>query len=349
MDKFRAASTHLHRAAVEAARFIAEKNKWKEAGIPENAIPLIKYSLQNEIGDFLVGRFDFAGGYENVPIKFLEYNADTCSLMPETATIQELHYLQEQKKLHGEPFHNLVSGLVRKLKMIRQKNPDQEPFLLVSTLGHDDDRLNLEVIMKAGKEAGFEVRYAPLEEVIFSEEEGIFVEEKNGEYARYDFWFKLIPWDFIAFEEPELMRLLTEIVTKNLAVVMNPAFSMLLQCKSIAKYMYDLNPNDPLLLRTSFDKSEFIDGHYVQKPIFGRMGENIAFYQGNASPTEKTEGDYGNYNPIYQEIAQFNIDSEEHRYQPSIYFTNFPCGMAIRRQDDLIIDDDAEFVGHTMI
>ena len=51
---------------------------------------------------------------------------------------------------------------------------------------------------------------------------------------------------------------------------------------------------------------------------------------------------------MYQELARFNEDRKEHRYQPSIFYTNEPCGMAIRRQDDLIIDDDAEFVGHTI-
>ena len=349
IDDFKAASIAMHRAAIGAARFIAEKNLWEEAGIPHNAIPLVEYSLQNELGDFLVGRFDFAGGYDGVPLKFLEYNADTCSLMPETAIIQELHYLQEQKKLKGEPFHNLMAGLTQKLSLIRQRNEDKEPFLLVSTLGYIEDRLNVEIIMKAAKDAGFEeVRFAPLEEVIFSEEEGIFMEEE-GEYHRFDFWYKFIPWEFIADEEPELMRLLTEICTKNLAVVMNPALTMLMQCKSIAKYMYDLDPSNPLLLKTTFDKDEFRNGKYVQKPIFGRMGENIAYYDGNAAPAERTDGDYGDYRPIYQEIAEFNIDSEEHRYQPSMYFTHFPCGLAIRRQDDLIIDDDAEFVGNTVV
>ena len=350
MDKFRAASTAMHRAAVEAARFIAENNKWDEAGIPQNARRVIEYSLQNEIGDFLVGRFDFSGGFDGVPIKFLEYNADTCSLMPETATIQESHYLQEKKKLNGAPFNNLVGGLSRKLKMILQKNSDKEPYLLVSTLGYDEDRLNIEVIMQAARDAGFaEVKYAPLEEVIFSEEEGIFIDGGNGEYHRYDFWYKFIPWEFIAFEEPKLMDILSDIVINNAAVVMNPAFAMLLQCKSIMKYMSQLNPSDPLLLKTTFSSSDFPDGRYVKKPIFGRMGENISFYDGGASPAYETQGDYGNHSSVYQEIADFNIDSEDHRYQPSIFFTNFPCAMAIRRQDDLIIDDDAEFVGHTMV
>ena len=80
----------------------------------------------------------------------------------------------------------------------------------------------------------------------------------------------------------------------------------------------------------------------TSKPIFGRMGENIAFYDGATEPEYQTEGDYEDFDKVYQELADFNEDRKEHRYQPSIFYTDEPCGMAIRRQDDLIIDDDAE-------
>jgi len=350
LEKFKAASTYLHGAAVEAAQFMVQNRKLTEAGIPSNASKLIEYSLQNELDNFFVGRFDFAGGYDGLPIKFLEYNADTCSLMPETSVIQDLHYIQEQKKLHKQPYHQLIEGMAKRFQKIKKKNPNKEPYLLVSDMGHEDDKLNVQIILRAAKQAGFtEVKYAPLSEVIFSETEGIYVEASNGEYHRYDFWYKFIPWDYIAFDEPELMRLLTEIGTRNLAVIMNPAYTMLLQCKSIAKYMYDLYPRSPTLLKTTFHRNDFPQGRYVEKPVFGRMGENISYFDGGASPVETTEGDYGKFSPIFQQLAEFNIDSEEHRYQPSIYFTDAPCGLAIRRQDDLIIDDDAEFVGHTIV
>ena len=350
IGKFKAAATALHREALEAAFYLKKYQKWHEAGIPSNAVPAIEYSLENELDNFLVGRFDFAGGIDGLSIKFLEYNADGCTLMQETATIQELHYLQEQNKLKREPKYKLIEALYQRFRYILQKNPEKEPFLLVSTLGYKEDELNVQVVIKAAKLAGFqEVRYETLENVTFSENDGIFLEAENGEYLKYDFWYKLIPWEFIAFEEPELMKILTDISRNGKAVIMNPAFSMAMQCKSITKYMYDLFPKNPYLLKTTFNQSSFPGGHYVQKPIFGRLGENIRFFQGNLSPTEETEGDYGHHRSVYQEIAEFNIDSEDHRYQPSIYHTGVPGCIGIRRQDDLIIDDDAEFVGHTIM
>ena len=71
-------------------------------------------------------------------------------------------------------------------------------------------------------------------------------------------------------------------------------------------------------------------------------------YDGEASPKYETEGDYGEYPSIYQEVAAFDIDREGHRYQPSIFWTGEPSALCFRRQDDLIIDDDAEFVGHVI-
>ena len=141
---------------------------------------------------------------------------------------------------------------------------------------------------------------------------------------------------------------MTEIITKDLATVINPVWTMLLQSKGICKIMYELEPTNPYLLKTSLSATDFPDHKYVRKPLFGRMGENIAYHDGDEKPTYETEGDYDSFPSVYQEIAEFNIDEEDHRYQPSIFFTNKPCGLAFRRQDDLIIDDDAEFVPHTL-
>ncbi|WP_363325437.1 glutathionylspermidine synthase family protein [Phaeodactylibacter sp.] len=41
------------------------------------------------------------------------------------------------------------------------------------------------------------------------------------------------------------------------------------------------------------------------------------------------------------------MDSDGDRYQPSVYIAGGEaCALCFRRQDGLIVDDDAEFVGH---
>lgn len=347
LDNMRAASAELFGLAMEAAQRIVDRKAWKEAGIPRHAIPLIVYSLQHEKDNYLVGRFDFAGGIDNKVLKMLEINADTCSLMPETALIQELYWELENEQLKHRPFNLLVHGLKQKFQKLLQQNPDKAANLLVTTFGYEEDVLNMRVIERAAKMAGFtQIKHSVLEEVIFSEEEGIFMQAKTGEYTRYDFWYKFTPWDIIAYDEPELWDILEKIVRNRLCVIMNPAYSMLLQSKAIMKYMYDLSPIHAHLLKTTFHAHDFYNHKYVRKPIFGRMGENVSFHNGSKKPEYETEGDFGDQDSVYQELADFNEDHEEYRYQPSIYWTGEACALCFRRQDDLIIDDDAEFVGH---
>ncbi|MEZ4885182.1 MAG: glutathionylspermidine synthase family protein [Chitinophagales bacterium] len=347
LDNFRAASAELFGLAMEAAQRIVDRKAWEDAGIPENAVSLIAYSLQHEKDNYLVGRFDFAGGIDRTPLKMLEINADTCSLMPETAFIQELYWELESKQLKYRPFNLLLHGLTQKLKKLLQQNPDKAANLLVTTFGYEEDVLNMRVIEEAARAAGFtQVKHSTLEEVIFSAEEGIFMQAKTGEYTRYDFWYKFTPWDIIAYDEPELWDILEQIIRNRLCVVMNPAFSMLLQSKAIMKFMYDIAPRHAHLLKTTFKADDFYHYKYVRKPIFGRMGENISFFNGAKKAVYKTKGDFGDQETVFQELADFNEDIEEYRYQPSIYWTGEACALCFRRQDDLIIDDDAEFVGH---
>lgn len=347
-DNLCAAAQTCYHQLVQAAKFVVEQNLWKEVGIPANAVTLVKYSFKNELDTHLISRFDFAGGVDGLQPKLIEINADTCSLLPETALIQQKHFEQEKSRLFEEPYNPVIDKLVERFTKILYSKRHFEPHLLISTLGFEEDWLNAEIVAKAAEKAGFkEVRFAPLQDVIFSQEDGIFLQEDAG-YVRFDFWYKFIPWDFIIFEEPELMLDLQSIVLRNKAVILNPAYTFLLQSKALLKIAHQLFSHSPYLLKSSFSQADFLDSKYVAKPFFGRMGENIAFYDGSSRPVYETEGDYGSFSKLYQALAPFNIDEENHRYQPSIYFTDQPAGMCFRRQDDLIIDDDAEFVGHTI-
>ncbi|MEZ4955495.1 MAG: glutathionylspermidine synthase family protein [Saprospiraceae bacterium] len=342
------AATSLYDLMIRAVREVASRNLWADMGIPPQAVELVKYSIENEMGMHLISRFDFAGGLDSMPIKMLELNADTCSLMAETHFIQGKHLEQERKKLpNGQPFNALMDGLVDQFKKILQLNPDKEPALLLSTLGYQEDWLNTSVITMAARKAGFQdVQEMNMDKIIFSEEEGIFIELGKDQFIRYDFWFKFVPWELIVFDEPELLETLDHIIRNKLAVVINPAYTMLLQSKALMKVMYDLEPYNPFLLKTSLSAKDFYDHRFVRKPIFGRMGENIAYHNGSSSPEYETDGDYGEFDPVYQELAMFNMDRELHRYQPSIFWTGKPSALCFRRQDDPVLDDDAEFLGH---
>ncbi len=344
---FKTAAENLHRLALRAAAEVAARNLWSRVGIPDRCVSLLEYSVKNETDLHLIGRFDFAGGIDKLPIKMLEYNADTCSLIPETAYVQQQHAAQEAGKLNGKlPYNRYAPSIAEQLKKIMRSRPDAEPNLLVSTLGYQEDRLNADMINLGAQKAGIEDRLSiGLEGVIFSPDEGIFVKNSRDEYRRYDFWFKFIPWEFIAFEEPDLWDDLSTIIQNNLCTVVNPAVSMLLQSKALMEIMYELEPNNPYLLKTTAAENDFFGGQYVRKPQFGRMGENIAVFKHSRTPTYETDGDYGDFPAVYQQLAQLNEDREGHLYQPSVFYTGEASALCFRRQDDPVIDDDAEFVG----
>ena len=347
------AAGELYERLLLAAREVAQRGCWEEAGIPPNAIAAVEHSLRREWGNHLVGRFDFAGGLEHAPLKMLEFNGDTLSLMPETASIQAqlLEQLPRRERKAARQWNHLRTGLAKGLKQILERYPRKEPYLLLIGLGHEEDWLNLDLIEMAAKQAGFaEVHRAPMDEVVFSEEEGVFLEIEPGQFLRYEFIFKMAPWDFIADEEPELMGILTAIIQRELAVMLNPAYSMILQSKALLPLLGEFGIHHRALLRASRRREDFPQGCYAEKPLYGRTGDNVRLFDGGAHPIASNDGDFGHQPMVYQELAAFDTDSDGDRYQPSVFIAGGqPCALCFRRQDGLIVDDDAEFVGHFIL
>jgi glutathionylspermidine synthase len=346
----RQASTDAYKILCEAATHVVTKRMWDVAGIPPNAVQLVEWSFLHEKDRHLMGRFDFAGGFEQDEIKLLEYNADTFSLLPETAWVQP-HILRETGNGVLPAFNEVEQRMVQFFKRLLANNPNRNPTLLLSWMGFEEDLLNVEVIARAARQAGFrEVQLMLLEKVVFDPEEGIFIDLGREQYRQYDFWYKLAPWDFIAYDEPDLMEILTEIIMQERAVVINPAWTMLLQSKGLLQVASDLYPNHPLLLKTTARASDFPDNRYAEKPIFGRVGDNVRLFDGGTRPVQENDGDYGHLPKVYQALTVLESDPQGYRYQPSVFTVDdAPAAFCVRRQEDLIIDDDAEFIACGML
>lgn len=345
------AATDLHELCWEAVKITVERQLWDELGIPELCRPLLEYSVQSEGDLFLLGRFDFAGGIEQVPLKMLEYNADVCSLLPETAMLQKQlarHFAPVLN--HEQPFNELEAHLEERWRTVLDSFPNLEPTLLVVHLGDQEDIYNCEPIAFAARQAGFErVETVHLKDVTFSADEGIFLQQPDGKYRNFGFLYKFVPWEIAAFDEPNLWRDLEDIVTAQRGVVLQPAWTFLAQNKALMQIMHDLEPHNPYLLRTRPTLLDFPTSRFVRKPRYGRMGENIQYYDGHPLPAQETGGDYAERPPVYQEVAEFNLDSDNCRYQPSIFYGTRPSGLAIRREEGLIVGDDAEYMGHVVV
>ena len=344
-DAYYNAANELYDMFVAAAQKVIDDKLYAQLDIPANAIPIIEASWDDDRNFHLFGRFDFAGGADGLPIKLMEFNADTPSSLPETAIIQWAQ-LKSNKLDEKNQFNFVYEALVENFGRLRELNSDLSPRLLVTTFPNaPEDDLNVGVLSEAAREAGFEVDFAQIDEVVFSEDDGIFVQTAEDNFERYDFWFKLVPWESMAWDEPELLEILTAITKKRKAIILNPAYTLLFQSKGILKILWDLYPNHPLLLKTTFEQPTHNLG-YVRKVMLGREGSDVAIFDELGTPIEVTEGEYADQKVIYQQYTKLNTDEQDYHYQAGVFFAYEGCGLGFRRNASKIIDNAAHFIGH---
>ena len=274
VDAYYEAVNELFEMFVAAGQHVIDTNRFDELGIPANLIELIKLSWEDDRQIHLYGRFDLVGGVDGQPIKLIEFNADTATCLPETAVVQYAH-LRANGLDESQQFNTVFETLTGQFEELLALNPDLQPTILLSAMrDFPEDDANVALIGEAAREAGFEVEFDFIDSVEFSPDEGIFWQNsKNGQFEKVDFWFKLVPWEAIAEDEPELTEMLTQLVQRRLVIVLNPAYTLLFQSKYILKILWELYPNHPLLLET--DTKPLAGRACVEKVLFGREGANV--------------------------------------------------------------------------
>ncbi|ELJ8893544.1 glutathionylspermidine synthase family protein [Campylobacter upsaliensis] len=337
------AANELYDMFIAAAQNVIDNDRFDELGIPFNLIDAIKMSWENEVHWHLYGRFDFAGGLDGKPIKLIEFNADTPTSLFESAILQWATLKQNNLDEHLQ-FNSIYESLIDNFKRLITLDESVEEFeehyrgwkiLFSSVAGNKEEELTTKLLAHIAKDVGFECDFAYVDEVEFGEE-GIF---KNG--VNYEYWFKLIPWEEIAIEEGELAMLLTQIMRNQKAIILNPAYTLLFQSKGILKILWELYPNHPLLLESSYEPLQGKD--FVRKPMFGREGANISIVKDDVKLQENI-GPYGNNKMIYQQYYELNSNENEY-YQAGVFFAYEGCGLGFRK-GGLIIDNASKFVGH---
>lgn len=340
------AANELYDMFVKAAEYVIENDLFHEIGIPFNLVEIIKKSWENDVHWHLYGRFDFAGGIDGKPIKLLEFNADTPTSVFETAILQWA-MLKQNNFDEASQFNDLFDGLVENFRRLVTLEEDTSKFeelhegwkILFSTVsGSDEDTMTTRFLEAAAKEAGFETNFAFIDEVEFSDNEGIFYNGQNYEYL-----FKLIPWESIAISEGELALILTNIIKNQKAIILNPAYTLLFQSKGIMKILWDLYPNHPLLLESKFEP---IKGKkQVKKPFLAREGANVSILDENENIVFENGGEYGDGKFLYQEYCELNQDKSGVKYQAGVFFAFEGCALGFRKGGE-ILDNYSKFTGH---
>ncbi|MBO0950251.1 glutathionylspermidine synthase family protein [Fibrella forsythiae] len=336
------AANRLFEMLVEAGQHVIDQDRFAELGIPANLIDIIRHSWDDDRNILLYGRFDLAGGIDDAPVKLIEFNADTATCLPETAVVQYAH-LKANGLDESQQVNAVFEALVAQFEEIKAQNDDLTPTILLSAMRDSpEDDANVALLGEAAREAGFEVAFAYIDEVEFSATEGIYRFE-DGTFTRFDFWFKLIPWEYIGHDEPELATILTQLVKERKVVILNPAYALLFQSKYMLKVLWELFPESPLLLETTTEP--LLGKASVEKVLFGREGANVRILDATGQVTQSVDGDYGDQDTIYQQYVDFPQDAAGNQYQAGVFFAGEACGLGFRR-GGAVIDNTAQFVGH---
>jgi glutathionylspermidine synthase len=348
-DAYYDAVNELYGMFAEAGEYVIEKNLFHELGIPFNLIDAIKMSWESDIHWHLYGRFDLAGGVDGKPIKLIEFNADTPTALFETAILQWA-ILKANNMDETHQFNSVYESIRDNFKRLIVLDDDISEFdrkyegwkiLFSSVKDNEEEESTVKLLQTIAEDAGFVTEFAYMEDVEFDAEEGVFYRDVN-----YEYWFKLYPWEDIGIEESELARLMTKIMQSKSAIFLNPAYTLMFQSKAFMKILWDLYPNHPLLLETSFKPLK--GKAQVEKKIFGREGANTKIIDQDNKVMEQRGGEYGEFTSIYQEYVELPKDIRGDSYQAGVFFAYEGCGVAFRR-GGLILDNYSKFVGHRVI
>ncbi len=341
------ATNELYDMFCEAGDYVIDNNLFHEINIPFNLVSLIKESWENDVHWHLYSRFDLAGGIDGKPIKLIEFNADTPTAVFETAIIQWA-MLKANNLDEASQFNNLYDALKDNFKRIITLEDDIEKFeeyykdlgwkILFSSIASSGEDINTtKLLQHIATEAGFNTDFEFIDKVQFNDE-GIYKDDIN-----FEFWFKLIPWENIAIDESELALILEDIVANKKAIIFNPAYTLMFQSKGFMKILWDLYPNHPLLLETSFEP--LVGKKQVEKRCFGREGANVAIINSDNSLDIKTEGEYEGFKAIYQEYVELPTDENGDSYQAGVFYAYEACALGSRKGGK-ILNNMSKFVGH---
>ena len=340
------AGNALYDMFVEAGEYVIENDLFHEIGIPFNLIEQIKESWDNAVHWHLYGRFDLAGGIDGQPIKLLEFNADTPTALFETAIVQWA-ILKQNGMDESRQFNILYDKLrenFQRLVTLEESVEDFEAryegwrFLFTAVRGNAEEENTVRLLQHIATEAGYETAFAFMDEVAFDSTEGVFFQDEP-----YELWFKLVPWEDIAIEESELAALLGDIIAAQKAIIFNPAYTLLFQSKGMLKILWDLYPDHPLLLESSFAPLEGVK--QVRKPIFGREGGGVAILDTDGRELQREESEYEAFKPLYQAYVDLPRDREGACYQAGLFYAYESCGLGFRKGGE-ILDNMSKFVGH---
>lgn len=329
IERIEAATNRLQEMCLAAGQYIIDRNLFRAIGIGPAAEQLIRATWEQE-PPAIYGRFDLA--YDGNGIKLLEYNADTPTSLVEASVVQ-WYWLQDQFG-HCDQFNSIHDRLVAKWQDI--DNYIRHTPIHFASLANPEDSMTIAYLAETAKQAGMDVNCISINDIGHDQKTGHFVDLDN---QRITTLFKLYPWENLMQDS------FGQHIAASQTFFIEPAWKMLWSNKALLAILWQLYPNDELLLPAYFDSAAFgSDQSFVRKPFISREGANVTIMQ-NGSAVAETDGVYGAHF-VYQGLA--TLPKFDHRYPVigSWVIDGESAGIGIREDVSLITGNTSQFVPH---
>jgi len=330
VDQLESAANTLHEMCLDLVQEVINERMYGLFLIPKEFEEMVARSW-NEDEPSVYGRFDLA--YDGVsPPKLLEYNADTPTALLEAAIVQ-WQWLKDVDE-RGDQFNSIHERLIEAWQALRERDPG--PVHFAAMAGVPEDYITVEYVRDTCIQAGFETAYLDVEQIGWDRAQRTFVDRAGRPIRRL---FKLYPWEWVIRDE--FGRNVLQAPTKWI----EPAWKMILSCKSILPLLYDRHPDSPYLLPASFEP---IEGNYVRKPVHAREGANITVVI-DGQTRIATDGVYTDGPSVYQALAPMKAHDGRYPVFGTWVVNGVACGLGIREDETMVTQNTSRFVPHQMV
>lgn len=357
IEALEAAAEECHLRCLDAVdKVVSSPDLLSKIGIPLQYHKAILRSWKQ--GDpSLYGRFDFAYDGNGDP-KMLEYNADTPTMVIETALMQWF-WLQDRMP-DKDQFNSLHERLLQRFGELKMRMSPGNKLYFAGYRESLEEYQTLQYFMDLAIQAGAICDFVDLGDMGWNGENFTNLKEDPIKY-----WFKLYPWEWMMTDNFGMHT------TKACSGIMEPMWKAVLSNKGILPILHEMFPSHPNILPAAFDikklqvddwdwaqlqelgtaeqleqfaAGEFNPGSYVVKPMLSREGANIDVVE-LGKVTSKTSGRYDGPR-IYQKKAELFQDGGNRAVLGCWIVDGSAAGMIIRDHDQQIVLDTSKVVPH---
>ncbi len=329
VDALEAATERLQEMCLAAGQYIIDNNRFADLKIPPQAVSAIKTAWNDE-PPALYGRFDLA--FDGKAIKLLEYNADTPTALVEAAVAQWF-WLQDLFP-KADQFNSIHEKLIAKWKDLKDYTAETVYF---AHLDNDEDAMTVTYLRDTAEQAGLKTAPILMPDIGWDEEKWRFLDADGNSMETI---FKLYPWEMMLAEEFSQYAL--DFMHKVQWI--EPIWKMMFSNKGLLAVLWEMYPNDPLLLPAYLDGPRELKD-FVRKPLLGREGANIKLVKDGEK--QQTYGQYGAEGFVYQAAAPIPcLDGNYPVLGSWIIADQGAAGMGIRESDTPVTTNTSRFVPH---